>query len=260
MQPPPERPGWLDRLIAHGPAVGGAEYLVSLDAQELIDTAIASTGGLDDFGDDFDDVDWRKWYELLVCSLDTESSLHLAGRLMARHDVLRCLRNRLLLADLWKRRPEILASELLPPSFVIGMARSGTSILSELLALDETARTPKMWEMLHPVESTQDDRLRPAGHAQTVMMEDLAPEYATMHENSGDLPNECIFIMANTFLSDQWSGCHEVPSYAKETVLADYRPVAATAGVSRRRATCNCSKSCSRCTPRPTRSGSTEIR
>lgn len=221
---PPERPDWLARLIAHGPAVGGATHLVSLDPQELIDTAIASTGGLDDFGS-ADSADWRKWFELLVHSLRTESSLHVAGRLLVRHDLLRCLRNRLLLTDLWKRQPEVLETELLPPAFVVGMARSGTSILSELLALDPTARTPAMWEMLHPVESLADDALRAHGHAETVLMEDLAPEYATMHENSGDLPNECIFIMANTFLSDQWSGCHVVPSYQQQLVQADHRPV-----------------------------------
>ncbi len=221
---PPERPGWLERLIAHGPAVGDAAQLVSLEPQELIDSAIASTGGLDDFGS-ADSADWRKWFELLVHSLETESSLHVVGRLLARHDLLRCLRNRLLLTDLWRRRPEVLETELLPPTFVVGMARSGTSILSELLALDPTARTPAMWEMLHPVESLADDEMRSHGHAETVLMEDLAPEYATMHENSGDLPNECIFIMANTFLSDQWSGCHVLPSYQQEMIRADHRPV-----------------------------------
>ncbi len=211
---PPERPGWLERLIAHGPAVGDAAQLVSLEPQELIDSAIASTGGLDDFGS-ADSADWRKWFELLVHSLETESSLHVVGRLLARHDLLRCLRNRLLLTDLWRRRPEVLETELLPPTFVVGMARSGTSILSELLALDPTARTPAMWEMLHPVESLADDEMRSHGDAETVLMEDLAPEYATMHENSGDLPNECIFIMANTFLSDQWSGCTCCPATSK---------------------------------------------
>jgi hypothetical protein len=221
---PLERPDWLERLIAHGPAVGGAARLVSLDPREMIETAIASTGGLDDFGDD-DGSGWRHWYETLVASLEAESSLHVLGRLLARHDLLRCLRNRLQLVDLWRRRPEILEAPLLPVSFVIGTARSGTSILSELLALDPAARSPAMWEMLHPVEAIADDAFRPLGHAETVFMEDVAPEYATMHENSGDLPNECIFIMANTFLSDQWSGCHVVPSYEKEMIRADHRPV-----------------------------------
>ena len=142
----------------------------------------------------------------------------------ARHDLLRSLRNRLLLTDLWKRRPEILETEILPPSFVMGMARSGTSILSELLALDPSARTPALWEMLHPAESLVDERMRPLGHAETVFMEDLTPEYATMHHNSGDLPNECIFILLNTFICEIWSGSHSLPSYEEKLALADHRP------------------------------------
>ena len=45
----PDPPEWLDRLNAHGAAVGGAEHLVSLDPEDLLDAARASTG-LDDFG------------------------------------------------------------------------------------------------------------------------------------------------------------------------------------------------------------------
>ena len=39
---PPPPPEWRDRLNAHGPAVGGAEHLVSLDPDELLATARAS--------------------------------------------------------------------------------------------------------------------------------------------------------------------------------------------------------------------------
>ena len=215
--PDAARPDWLRRLIAHGAAVGGARHLVALEPDELVATAVASTGGLDDFGDG----DWRVWLERLVDSLERESRLHAVGRLLARHELLRSLRNRLQLAALWQRRPWILEAELLAPSFVVGMARSGTSILSELLALDPAARCPAMWEMLHPVEALEGDALRAVGDDEALLMEDLAPEYATMHQNSGDLPNECIFITLNTFVSDHWSGCHVVPSYERALPRAD---------------------------------------
>ena len=218
---PPEQPRWLRRLNSHAMAAGGGEHLIPLDPLDLIDAAIASCNGLDDFGDD----DWRQWFELVVQSLETESKLHLVGRLLARHDILRSLRNRLLLHDLWKRRPEILETELLQPTFVVGMARSGTSILSELLSLDDSSRCPAMWEMLHPTEAIQDDKLRQAGHDEHVFMEDTAPEYGAMHSNHGDVPNECIFMTMNTFQADQWSGLHHIPSYAKEFHRSDQRPV-----------------------------------
>ena len=46
---PPQRPRWLERLIAHGDSVGGAASLVPLAPDALVATAAASTG-LDDFG------------------------------------------------------------------------------------------------------------------------------------------------------------------------------------------------------------------
>jgi hypothetical protein len=216
---PPQRPRWVERLNAHGAAVGGARALVSLAPDELCATARRSTG-LDDFGGD----EWRAHFELFVEALERESRLHLAGRLLTRAEILRTLRNRLQLADLWRRQPGILRDPIHPPVFVVGSPRSGTSILHELLALDPAHRAPAMWEMLHPVEALAGEDLRAVGDAETTWWHDLQPEYEAMHANAGDLPNECIFITTHEFLSDHWGGCHNVPTYQAYLAKADQRP------------------------------------
>jgi hypothetical protein len=206
-------------MNAHADAVGGARALVSLDPDELIATARRITG-LDDFGGD----EWLAPYHVLLDSIEREASLHLAGRLLTRAEILRTLRNRLQLAELWRGRPEIVSDPIHPPVFVVGSPRSGTSILHELLALDPAHRAPAMWEMLHPVESLSGDALRAVGHAETTWWHDLQPEYEAMHANSGDLPNECIFITLHEFLSDHWGGCHDAPTYQAYLAKADQRP------------------------------------
>ncbi len=216
---PPERPRWVQRMNAHGDAVGGARHLVSLDPDELVATARESTG-LEDFGGD----DWRAHYEVLLEAIERESQLHLAGRVLTRAEVLRTLRNRLRLADLWQREPAILEAPLAPPVFVVGSPRSGTSILHELLALDPRSRAPLMWEMSHPVESLAGDAMRDTGDAVTTWWHDLQPEYETMHANAGDLPNECIYITLHEFLSDHWGGNHNAPSYDRYLAKTDQRP------------------------------------
>ncbi len=216
---PPARPEWMLRMNAHAEAVGGSRYLVSLDPEELICCARAGTG-LDDFGEG----EWRSHYDVLMPALEDEAELHLAGRLVVRTEVLRSLRNRLQLCDLWTRRPEILEDTLAPPVFVVGSPRSGTSILHELMACDPASRSPSMWEMMHPVESLGGDSLRDTGDRVTRFWNDLQPEYESMHANSGDLPNECIFITMNEFLSDQWGGCHAIPSYQRYLNTTDHRP------------------------------------
>jgi len=214
---PPARPGWLERLIAHGDSVGGAEHMVSLDADELVDRAVRSTG-LEDFGGEA----WRTPYGVLLAALEGESKLHLAGRLVARSEILRALRNRLELAALWGRNPGMLDAPVEAPVFIVGSPRSGTSILHELMACDPASRAPAMWEMQHPVAAATGADLSQPADAVSRFWADLQPEYDAMHTNSGHLPNECIFITLHEFLSDHWSGVHQVPSYASHLARADH--------------------------------------
>jgi hypothetical protein len=211
---PPERPVWVQRLIAHGEASGVAGNLVGLDPDELI--ATAESCGLDDFGDD----SWRPHYDVLLKALEEESDLHVVGRLMARTEILRSLRNRLALQDVWNHHPPILDVPVERPVFVIGMARSGTSILHELLWKDPAVRAPLTWELLHPGQAR--DQFRALGDAEHQFWHDVQPEYEAMHHNDGDLPNECIFATMNEFLSDHWGGVHEVPSYSMHLASADH--------------------------------------
>jgi hypothetical protein len=109
---PPQRPLWVERWIAHGEAVGGAANLVSLDPEELIRTARQSTG-LVDFGGDA----WREHFDVFVGAVEAEAQLHLPGRTLLRAEILQTLRNRLQLADLWKRDPALLDAEVEAPVF-----------------------------------------------------------------------------------------------------------------------------------------------
>jgi hypothetical protein len=213
---PPKRPVWADRLIAHGEAVGGAEHLVSLEAEGLLQQATSSTQ-LDDFGGDA----WRRHFDVLLRSLEEEAKLHLLGRLMVRTELLRTLRNRLLLAERWRLEPDLLDAPVPAPVFIVGSPRSGTSILHELMATDPASRAPAMWEMAHPCNGFEmadvADRVTQSWH-------DVQPEYETMHANSGYLPNECIFITLHEFLSDHWGGCHVVPTYDRHLTSTDQTP------------------------------------
>lgn len=215
---PPSPPPWVDRLNAHGRAVGGAEHLVSLAPDDLLDAARAGTG-LDDFGGDT----WCPHFDVLVGALSDEADLTLVGRVVARTELLRALRQRLLLTAQWTADPTILGESIIDPVFVVGTGRSGTSILHELLSLDPANRAPQTWELLHPGEALGADAetVRLLGHQVHAFWADLQPAYDGMHHNDGDEPNECIFATMLEFLSDQWGGTYEVPTYSAYLVGAD---------------------------------------
>jgi hypothetical protein len=64
--------------------------------------------------------------------------------------VLRLLASRLLLTDLVRRYPEIHAVEIESPLIVVGLPRSGTTHLVNLLAADTRFRSLPYWESQEP--------------------------------------------------------------------------------------------------------------
>ncbi len=144
--------------------------------------------------------------------------------MLVRTEILQALRNRLQLADLWRRRPELLDAPIDEPVFIVGSPRSGTSILHELMASDPATRAPAMWEMQHPVDAVEGHDRSELGDMVTRFWHDVQPEYETMHANSGHPPNECIFITLHQFLSDHWSGCHVAPTYEGHLYTTDQTP------------------------------------
>jgi hypothetical protein len=211
------RPDWVRRINAMGDSVGGADQLIPFDADELVRTAIESTGGLDDFGNF--DGDWHPRFLSLLSELDATGKLNAVGRLMTRQELLRGLRTRLLLTHTRNENPAIAAERIEAPLVITGPPRSGTSILFELLALDPNARAPLSWEVLHPVAwDGADAAARQAmAECEQEFWSDVQPEFATIHELRADLPVECVTLTLPSFTGGHWGMIANMPSW-----VADY--------------------------------------
>jgi hypothetical protein len=197
------RPDWVRRVNAMDLAAGGARHAVPIDAGQLIDLARASTG-VDEPGD-LGDGDWEGRLRALVDAVNL-ADLHVVGRLMTREELLRGLRTRLLLGARLEREPGIRDEVIDRPIFVTGPARSGTTILFELLALDEGVRAPIATDVLHPAspDSWSDAERIAATEAEQELWADIQPEFATMHELRSDLPVECITFNSPSFAGNHW--------------------------------------------------------
>ena len=122
--------------------------MAPIDAGELLKLATAALGGMP--AGDLGDPDWQQRFESLVADLDG-SPMHLLGRLMTKQELLRSLRTRMLLTAAIDATPQITAEPVRAPVMIAGPARSGTSILFELLGLHPDLRAPIGAEALHPV-------------------------------------------------------------------------------------------------------------
>jgi hypothetical protein len=215
------RPDWVRRLNAMADAAGSARHLVPLDAGALIDAARETTG-VSDFGD-VGDGDWEGRLRSLVTAIDS-SDLTVVGRLMTREELLRCLRTRIHLGAERTGNPAVAEEQIVAPVVVTGPARSGTTILFELLALDAGLRSPIATDVLHPaLPGTVDVATRRAmTESEQELWADVQPEFAAIHELRSDLPVECITICAPSFAGSHWSMVLDDPGDWAPDPVADF--------------------------------------
>ncbi len=216
----PPRPEWLAAMNEEGKTFD-LPALVPLDADSLVAAACRQTG-LTDFGEDY----WRGPLEALCQDLEGEAELNLMGRLMARSDAVIWLSNRLKMVDLLKQHPEILDEKIEAPTFIVGLPRSGTSILFEVLAQDPAFGVPLLWEAILPFPPPEaatygsDTRIEQVDRLVT-QWNRVVPEFATIHEMGGSIPAECGNLMTGSMISDQIACLQQGTAYATAYATAD---------------------------------------
>lgn len=183
-----------------GEAVGGAQHVVPLDADDLLERAESSAG---DVFRDLGDGDWEARFRCLVEAVN-DNPLHVVGRLMSREELLRCLRTRINLGRVRAEHPGVADETINRPVAVVGPARSGTTISFELIGLDPTLRTPIASEVIHaasPIAAAERARIT---ECEQELWADVQPEFDSIHELRSDLPVECVTISAPSFAGYHW--------------------------------------------------------
>lgn len=166
-----------------------------LDRQALMAEA-ERLAGLSDWGAD------RAFEEGLGRLVEAVEAQPFAASLReaVRVEVTRLLTTRLQLQREAIDHPEILRGEIRRPLVVLGLPRTGTTWLFELLALDPGARAALTWEVAAPCPAPRldsfatDPRIAQTQAGIDAMLA-AAPELATMHPFDATLPAECNAIL-----------------------------------------------------------------
>ncbi|MFD1959726.1 sulfotransferase [Novosphingobium panipatense] len=118
-------------------ATTAAERLVP-DA--LVEQAIKDTGI-----DSFDNDSWREGFDVFTRSFNEgidRGWMTDGGIERARNDTLHYLRGRLKVSQYLRDNPQLLERPVERPVFVMGVPRTGTTLMSNLLAADPARRSP----------------------------------------------------------------------------------------------------------------------
>jgi len=156
--------------------------------------------------------------EVLIDSIKREARVNPFGSLAMKGLLERTLYGRLKMEQVISANPSITKTSIKEPLFIVGMPRTGTSILHALLHEDEAHRSPLAWECLIPypvpVPETRDDN--PSLNVikkEFGQLFKLVPDLRKKHYMEYDAPQECIGINMLDFNSFQVLAQLNVPTY-----------------------------------------------
>ncbi len=180
---------------------------------------------LDDFGPD----DFRERLALWLSEPDRDPDRTNLGRLMLFNDCVRYAATRLRIRQLLKEHPEIHDVEIRAPIIVVGLPRSGTTHLVNLIAADRRLRSMPLWEGQAPVaeENATRDRNDPRWircQQAWEQMQAASPLVSAMHPMNPDHVHEELELMLPDFSSynQEWVG--RVPRWVEYYHAHDQRP------------------------------------
>jgi hypothetical protein len=194
----------------------------TLNPQRLIALARQQTGL-----HDFDELPLAEPLEVMTRALLEEADLHAAGRRAWQLRLLNFLMTRLRAQDWFARHPEILEEKIEAPLIMLGLARTGSTLLQRLIASDDRFYYAAWWENRFPVPAPDDvagHRRIAAAKAEVAAMLAASPELASIHPLDAVAADEDILLIDQTLMSTTPEAMACMPSYHAWIARQDLRP------------------------------------
>jgi hypothetical protein len=195
-----------------------------LDYEGVLRDARERTG-LSDFGDGA----FREPLRRLLEGLEDEADLNAQGRAIQRERIVGFLVTHLQFESYWKRYPEIERERIAAPVVIIGLGRTGTTMLQRLLAANPRFYSTLWWEARFPVpfpgESLEDPTQRIArARAEVRMMYETIPDLEAMHPVDAMAADEEILLLEQSFYSSTPEAFAKLTKFAAWLDAQDQTP------------------------------------
>lgn len=204
----------------------GEAVATELTVDAVLTAAVDQTG-LDDYGP----VDFRDRLHLWLDEVDRDPDRTGLGRMILFNDCVRYASQRLRIHDLLARHPEIHDQEIVAPIIVVGLPRSGTTHLVNLLAADPRLRALPLWESYEPVPTPGEPATRDEGDPRHrrcagawAAMQQTVPLLAAMHPMAPDHVHEELELQLPDFTSYELEWVARVPEWRDHYLATDQTP------------------------------------
>lgn len=196
------------------------------DAEGALHAAASEATGLSDFGGD----EYLEGLRVLLRAYDEEAAFCELGRLGAASTLIGCLKARLLSRAGWKQRPECLKQSIERPVFIVGLPRTGTTLLHRLLACDPETQALPYWLGASPMPRPP----RAAWGASASYREAEAylaavyqanPRLKAIHEMAAGEVDECRLLLMQSFANVTFSANATIASYDRWLLTHDMSQV-----------------------------------
>lgn len=175
-----------------------------------------------------DEPSWREGLEILLrdharADVLTERGL---GMLLGRYT--EALSARMRVDDYIRNHPQVLDAPVQRPVFILGMPRTGTTLVSYLFDADPETRSLLKWEAYNGVPPAAAGALRSDPRCRAELAKDELvikhnPKGAAQHFEAGDGPTECVHLLAQDFKSLMYAVLSTTPAYHDWILMCDLR-------------------------------------
>ncbi|MEO1475993.1 MAG: sulfotransferase [Pseudomonadota bacterium] len=223
----PKRPPLVRAINAVGGVMSMARLGLPRFTPDSIRRSAEKISGFSDYGTN----SYVPGLATLCHSLENEAELNQMGRIILHRQISYALAGRLTVVAWEKAFPKQAEAPIEAPLFVIGLPRTGTTILYETLAADPSLRAPLTWEcrdfaLAHQAaaDPENDPRVKKLGR-QMAQVDRLMPGFTAIHKFGPFIPTECIGLMLLDMASEQFGSLAWLPSYRDFLLNNDFSSV-----------------------------------
>ncbi len=213
---------WWYRLIKQSYRLGDQLGITGpIAADRLLQRAVRSQRR------DFIDRSFLPGLEALVDSANGEAQLNGFGRIMLTQLIKRYLKQRLLMEQWRDKHPQVAEEKIIRPLFIVGLPRTGTTFLHQLLSQDEQFRAPRTFEIDRPVPPPAENAIDVDPRVKEIqrgidVIHRIVPHFKAIHPIGAVFPDECQQITSYQFSSIGYQHIMEVPAFRRWLLTHDF--------------------------------------